>query len=408
VPQHAEADPQSFTRGSAILPRLVYLGDVPVEATAHGSALLYRLLQDYPPEKLRILEANVQEPAPSRRLPGVYYRRISLGWTRPLRSRFSPLWAVWLSYVALARARRIGRPLQGFGPEAVLTVHHGYSWLTAARFAARRNLALHLILHDDWNHMVALPHPWRLWLDGEFGEIYRQAASRLCVSDYMVEEYRRRYGATGTVLHPSRAKDCPKFDGPPQRLLQPPKAFTVAYAGNIFSRGYWDALRRAAEALLPMDGRLLVYSPHTRQQALANGLTTANVECRGFMRSEDLVSRLRDEADALFIPMSFEESDQENMRISFPSKLADATIPGVPLLIYGPPYCSAVRWARQNHGVAEVVDRPDPTSLGDALRRMMTHSDHRFQLGRAAIECGRKYFSHSVAVDQFWQALAKR
>ena len=35
------------------LPDLGYVADVPVEASYHGSALVYRLLQRYPKEKLR-------------------------------------------------------------------------------------------------------------------------------------------------------------------------------------------------------------------------------------------------------------------------------------------------------------------------------------------------------------------
>ena len=41
------------------LPRLLYVGDVPVEASYHGSALIYRLLQRYPVERLRIVEGNI-------------------------------------------------------------------------------------------------------------------------------------------------------------------------------------------------------------------------------------------------------------------------------------------------------------------------------------------------------------
>ena len=62
------------------LPRLLYIGDVPVEASYHGSALLYRLLEDYPKERLKIVEAGVQLSRPERRLAGVAYedRRLPL------------------------------------------------------------------------------------------------------------------------------------------------------------------------------------------------------------------------------------------------------------------------------------------------------------------------------------------
>src|SRR4051812_48302616 len=48
---------------SVMLPRLLYVGDVPVEASYHGSALLHRLLSDYPHEKLTVIEtATKSEP----------------------------------------------------------------------------------------------------------------------------------------------------------------------------------------------------------------------------------------------------------------------------------------------------------------------------------------------------------
>ena len=77
-----------------LLPRLLYLGDVPVESSYHGSALLYRLLQNYPPDRLRIIEGNHRNSVPERRLHGVLYRVLKVGWSRPLYTRFSR-WAAF-------------------------------------------------------------------------------------------------------------------------------------------------------------------------------------------------------------------------------------------------------------------------------------------------------------------------
>ena len=138
------------------LPRLLYIGDVPVEASSHGSALLYRLLQGYLPEKLMVIEGNLQKPTPERRLPRVQYRLLNLGWERPLNSRFNRYWSPWLTCMARFKNPAVENLVQDFAPDAVLTVHHGYSWITAARFAERRGLPMHLILHDDWNRLAPL------------------------------------------------------------------------------------------------------------------------------------------------------------------------------------------------------------------------------------------------------------
>ena len=75
--------------GCDALPSLVYVGDVPVEASYHGSALLHRLLSDYPSERLTIIE-TATESQPQRRLPNVNYVSHPIGKARWLNTRFHP------------------------------------------------------------------------------------------------------------------------------------------------------------------------------------------------------------------------------------------------------------------------------------------------------------------------------
>ena len=116
------------------------------------------------------------------------------------------------------------------------------------------------------------------------------------------------------------------------------------------------------------------------------------------------MARLRNQADALFVPMSFDESDRANMEMAFPSKLADCTATALPLLIYGPDYCSAVTWGRENQGVAEVVG--SQAQLGEAIQRLANDPAHRVSLGRRALDVGREYFTHERVQQVFHQALS--
>ncbi len=390
---------------TATLPRLLYLADVPVESSYHGSALLYRLLQNYPPESLRIVETGWVASQSERQLAKVKYSAVPLVNARWLNTRFSRLVSAWFSLRAGRGASAVVKRLCGFQPEAVLTVPHGYGWLAAARFAHQRRVPLHLIIHDDWPRVANLPPPFDTWLDRQFRRVYRQAASRFCVSPFMQENYAARYGVPGTVLYPSRALNGPVFDAPPERLKQSGPGLTCAYGGTINSEGYARPLRLLAQALANVGGRLLLFGPTNAEQARQMGLDRSNVELRGMVKSAELIHRLRDEADALFVPMSSTPWDRQNMMHGFPSKLTDYTAIGVPLLILGPEYCSAIRWARENPGVTELVEGEDAAKLAESLKRLADPA-RRFELGARALELGNKYFSHEAVESVFFGAVS--
>ena len=178
------------------LPRLLYVSDVPVESSQHGSALLFRAFETYRADRLRIVETGVPSQ-PARRLPGVAYASMPIGRRRWLDSRLHGLYSAWLTWRAPGRADHVMSSLSGFEVEAVATVGHGFGWLTAAETARRLHVPLHVIVHDDWPRASAITEACRPWLDRMFGRVYQAAASRLCVSPFMAEAYQRRYGVAG-------------------------------------------------------------------------------------------------------------------------------------------------------------------------------------------------------------------
>jgi len=385
-----------------ILPRLLYVGDVPVEASYHGSALLHRLLSDYPPERLTIIETATQSEG-ARRLPQVNYISRPIGKQRWLNTRFHPYVSVWFTKAGKRFAPKISQSLNGFEFDGVLTVAHGFGWLAAAKIAKRRNVPLHLIVHDDWPRVAGVAPAFRSWLDKRFASVYRQAQSCLCCSPAMSLSYGERYGRQARTIYPSRAATCPQYDEPPARLAHNDHAFTVAFAGTINSSGYIRALVAVQDALKSIGGRLLIFGPLSREAAQQIGLNDPHTEIRGLLPSTELLTSLRHEADTLFVPMSFEPADRINMEMAFPSKLADYTATGLPLLIYGPTYCSAVTWARENPGVASVVE--SESDLRRAIALLANKADTRLQLGKLALAVGREYFSHDRAQKIFHRSL---
>jgi glycosyltransferase involved in cell wall biosynthesis len=391
--------------GDLELPRLIYLSNVPVEASYHGSALLFRLLSDYPPEKLHVLEGSTPHASrPDRRLRGVTYGVFPSGIARLLRSRLLIPYGSLLILRAASWWSRVERYCRGFRPEAVLAVAHGPLWITAAAYARQRGLPLHLICHDDIRATMHLAPRYHPWLEELFGRCYREAASRFCVSPYMREDYCQRYGADAGVLYPGRAPGSPAFTAPPLRLDRPCLELTVAFGGTINSDGYARILRDLAEALRQVGGRLLIFGLDDAGVRQC-GLDAPNVQARGLLPSAEMIRACREEADALVVPMSFDPLHQQNMRAGFPSKLADYTAAGLPLLVIGPPESSAVKWAVENAPVAEVVTLPGTEPILPALLRLKEDAAHRLALAQAAIRVGEAFFAPERARETFLGAV---
>lgn len=386
-----------------MLPRLLYVGDVPVESSYHGSALLYRLLADYPSDRLTVMETAARSQT-ERRLQHVNYISHPIANQRWLNTRFHRYVAAWFTQSGARAGSKVSQSMNGFKPESVLTVAHGFGWLAAADIASKRNVPLHLMVHDDWPRVANVPSTFRKSLDERFATVYRQARSRLCVSPSMSRAYHERYGKHADVIYPSRAVDCPEFEAPPSRLARNDKPFTIAFAGTINSNGYIQALLTLQDGLKRVNGRLLIFGPLTTDTAREAGLADPNTEVCGLLNWAELMTRLREEADALFVPMSFDASDRANMEMAFPSKLADYTATGLPLLIYGPGYCSAVLWARENPGVAEITE--DKAVLTIAVEHLATDPAHRMTLGKRAFDVGRLYFTHERVQQVFHHALS--
>lgn len=389
------------------LPRLIYIGDVPVASTVAGSMLLYRLLQNYPDDCLMVVESNLAATRCSDRVAGVNYKSFYLGFKRLLHSRFARIYVFYLLITARQKSKKLDSFISKFQPDAILTVAHGFSWLTAARLAEKYDLPLHLIVHDDWVSSVAVIERCRWLAARKFGEVYHQAASRLCVSPYMAEFYEQQYGVKGDVLYPARGGDIPVFDYPAnQRLNHHSDYLVFAYAGSVNSAGYANSLVQLSSVLESKGDRLLIYSPLEESSIQQLGLNKPHVSVYPLSPSQELIRTLREEADVLFVPMSFEESDRRNMEMSFPSKLTDYTAIGLPLLIWGPPYCSAVRWVKHNPGVAIVVEQPEIEYLSRAVEALNEPTD-RSHLASLAMLKGKQYFSHEQSIQKFYGAIGK-
>ena len=220
----------------------------------------------------------------------------------------------------------------------------------------------------------------------------------------MEELFHQRYGPRGNVLYPSRSAKMTECDAPPVRSDKCDRPFTVAYGGSAIDGGYLQALKLMAEVLLSRGGRLLLFGPFSREDVIARGLDSPNVTCGGMLNSSELLrvsARRRTHCSFRICP-----SLELNMTISFPSKLADYTAGGLPNIIFGPPYSSAVKWARSDRDCNELVDQYDRDLLEATIARLESDLSYRYRLGANALRAGKRFFAHGVAERTFFRRIS--
>lgn len=394
----------------AELPRIVVISDVGVERTGAGALLLYRLLKDYPRDRLRIFgNPGYASSAADVRLPGIAYRDVEYHFSRLLLTRFNPLGPVAAAYQMQFYAPSIRRDLAGFRPQALLSVANGYLWFTADVLAKQLDIPLHLFLHEDWPQLITLHRRGaarnlavaaarRL-----IKPIFARPGARFSVSPGMSDELRARYGLETEVLYPNRGEDSPE---PIVRVRdEPRRPPTIAHAGFVHLAGNAELLRGVAALLEPIGGQLDLYTQHTDAELAYLGLVGPAIRRIGYFPAHEFAKRVAATAHALFLTASFDEKDETHERTLFPSKLADYTGIGLPILIWGPTYSSAARWAAENPAAALLFTEREPSPVAAAIQRVAQDASYARTLAQGAVDTGKQFFELSNAREKLYRAL---
>lgn len=385
------------------LPSLLYVGDVPVAQTRFGEIQLFRLLQNYPRDSLRIIEPSYARAEPADRLPSVHYGCIQLGPARLFHTRFAHHLGAMAFAAAEFAASNVIRQLASFRPRAVLTTLHDYSWRLAAAVARRMNVPLHVVIHDDPVEKFSVRPLFGPWYLREVAKLCRQAACCYCISPQMAERYRERFGAVAELLYPIRSKDAVSFPNIAPQVARRPRK--IVFAGSLYVESYWDILLRVAAAAAVAGMELHIYTDIGPDLRSKYRDSAENLFIHPAIAKGQFENVLRKEADVLLLAVPFAESFREFASTGFPSKLADYMAVGVPILLAAPAYASVTCWAQKHADSVLAVNGDTAETYTDALESLAAQPLLRARLAEQAQEVCRREFSFVPATQIFFENL---
>jgi hypothetical protein len=336
--------------------RLLYLGDVPIRPDqSGGSVVLWRHQQ--------LLSSGTIRSAD----PGLGHR-LGLGaalwsWLRRLRlGRLALILQPWLwqqdvrfSPAELATLRQQA--------DAILTVAHGLAWLQAMAAARASGLPLITVVHDWYPDASGCPR-WGLWIwERSFRQLMRRSALIFAVSDGMARQIGPHPNLQVLPPIPDPAlQPCPPRQphGGPWRLY---------YSG--LCGGLYNPLLQQLIQAVAADPRFALHLSGPGHQDLQLPDAHGRLRCSGFLEGE-VWQQAFDEADALMLVLSFERRHRRHLATHFPSKLVEYANRGRPIVIWGPPWSTAVQWG-QDHPNAYTHTSACATQLMVAADRWLQH-----------------------------------
>jgi glycosyltransferase involved in cell wall biosynthesis len=382
------------------LPKLLLIAQTIPQTIYAGEILLYRLLKDYPPDKLLIIGPPAH---PDAALLRCRYETIKVPLERFERSRFTRFVMSLRSSGVFPQInlRAIRERLGQFKPQIVLSVMQSQAYYgTAFRFAKSAGLPLVIIVHDI-PEVFEPVYPWAKGIQNRKNtEVYKYARKRLCVSPEMKNYLERVYGETGTVLYPNRSDELVPRPLLHASNLKHPDFLTVGYAGSL-AYGYGSQLKRMIPAFRVANARLRLYTEGNLGVEAQDVITS----CGRMKLPEMTWSKIKEECDALILPYCWSEDGHQDLyQVHFPSKLPEYLALGMPLIVVGPKYATGVRWALQNPDAALVTTENCQSAWIKMLVLLKESVSLRNQLSEQALKAG-EYFCPLRIRSQFLEHL---
>jgi glycosyltransferase involved in cell wall biosynthesis len=273
--------------------------------------------------------------------------------------------------------------------------------MAAFRFAKRTGLPLITFFHDWWPDIPDVHPLFRRRLEANFRRLYRSSSAALCVSEGMKASLGSH--PLAPVFYPIPQQKNGEVALEPS-LVKRSKVFKILYFGNLVEYGSMlgEALKNFAEhkgIRLEVRGANPNWPADFREAMRKRGLW------KDFAPRNEVDVWLAD-ADAYLIPMTFSDQLRRRMETSFPSKLIEFAQQGKPLLIWGPDYCSAVKWAVKGNR-ALCVTNPAAGALVKAVEELANSPTEQRRLAEAAREAARTVFNPQAIQRQFTDLLRK-
>lgn len=269
------------------------------------------------------------------------------------------------------------------------------------------NIPMVFHMMDDWPTMVGTTGLgskfWERKINTELKLLLDQTDIALSISDYMAEEYQRRYDKVFTTFHnPLQLDFWKKAQRSEYHLQDEP---ILLYAGRV-GLGIEDSLKNIAKAIEKVNASININMKFVLQvkdePSWAKDFTC--VKHSSFVDYEEL-PRVFAESDFLILPYDFNDEGLSFIKYSMPTKAPEYMVSGTPIIIFAPEDTALIKYAKKG-GWAEVVTDNNIDMLTNSIKDLVTNESKRKSYGQKAIHIAEKNHNLKTVSNHFKKVIS--
>lgn len=247
----------------------------------------------------------------------------------------------------------------------------------------KKPLVFHMM--DDWlksdSSKGLFKKYWQKKIDNDFRILLNKTTLLMSISDYMSQEYKKRYGKDSVVFHnPIDIEFWKKYQKVDCELGDSP---TLLYAGRtgLGINASLEIIARAVQFINEEHNISLIF----RLQIAENPSWISNYSCvelNSFVPYNDLPI-VFSEADFLILPYDFSLKSIKYVQYSMPTKAPEYMISGTPIIIFAPEVTAIVKYAKE-YNWAKIVTVNNINDLSKAIMQLIQDKEERQKISQFA------------------------
>lgn len=299
------------------------------------------------------------------------YIRLKPDLLQRLTNRFNGSYLLYLKW-------RIYRLLKQKKPTAVFAAFAPNGAFFVATYIACKKLNIPFWghIHDLWLENTKPGTPARKIAEKWEPIIFKGAEKICCMTEHQLEYYKKKYPRTYDFI-PHCVKDAKislndLTNNLAKKQLRPEK--TILYTGNISHVMNLDAMQTFVKAvdLLPAHYKVKMFTGFNAESAKPLGLFNPRIEYKWVSVEE--AKKNQENADLLFLPLSFKNGGAEEVDTVFATKTLDYLLSGTPILVHSPE-SSYHTWSARKNGWGYVVSEDSPEALANGIIDLLKKKD---------------------------------